>query len=610
VGFNVPEGTYKVRVDYLRYKFWSEETLVTKDTTIEITIAHYETQITVAGVFQATPDPIDGIKVYLFSPTGSYLGQYQITNGSGKASFDLPEKAYKVRADYLGQQFWSEEFTWGDITIEVPMADAEITVTGAGFPQEGVKVYVFSQAGSYLGLNQTTDVDGKVFFRLPEGRCTFRVDYQGSQFWSPEETLTADKVNPIIISVGGGSFTLTVLRGAAEPLVGVNCYVFSEGGSYLGLFGATNRGGEVFFELADGTYQFRVDHLGYQFWSEVVSIPDTYSVDVLIEEEAVEVTVTTGSGPASGIKVYLFSESGSYLGLYEVTDEEGTVSFELPVGMNYAFRADILGTRYWSVVTTISGGGTNTVSVDAGGGLLQVTVYKAPGDPMEGIKTYLFSSSGSYLGLHEVTDSSGVVGFNVPEGTYKVRVDYLGYKFWSEETLVTEDTTIEITIAHDETQITVAGIFQGTPDPIEGVKVYLFSPTGSYLGQYHITSGSGKVSFDLPEKAYKVRADYLGQQFWSETFQSQETAVTIQQGLADIHVHRSGVDMEGTKVYLFTGGGSYLGRYERTDSSGKAEFLLPDTPYKFRVDEGGYRYWSPVIDIIAGAVNGVEVHID
>ena len=610
VGFDVPEGTYKVRADYLGYQFWSAEAIVIGDSSLGLAIPHQPVEITVQGTFQGVPDPIVGINVYLFSSAGSYLGQNLQTDASGKVSFDLPEKPYKVWADYLGEQYWAEEFVWQDRTVSIPMADAEITVTGAGFPQEGVKVYLFSASGSYLGLYEITDTEGKVTFHIPEGPYKFRVDYQGSQFWSPEETLTADQVNPIIISVGGGSFTLTVLKAAAEPLVGVNCYVFSEGGFYLGMFGATNSDGQVFFDLADGSYKFRVDHLGNQFWSEVVSIPDTYSVDVLIEEETVEVTVTTGSGPASGVKVYLFSESGSYLGLYEVTDAGGMVSFDLPVGKNFTFRADILGNQYWSDVINISGGVTNTVSVDAGGGLLQVTVEKDPVSPMEGITAYLFNQSGTYPGLSQVTDSSGMVEFSVPEGTYKVRADYLGYKFWSDEALVIEDTVIEIPIAHDQVEITVAGVFQATPDPIEGIKVYLFSPTGSYLGQYQVTNGSGKASFDLPQRAYKVRADYLGQQLWSEIFQSQDTTVTIQQGLAEVHVHRSGVDVEGAKVYLFSEGGSYLGWYERTDSSGRTEFLLPDSLYKFRVDQGGYQYWSPVIDIIAGEVNSVEVDID
>ena len=105
--------------------------------------------------------------------------------------------------------------------------------------------------------------------------------------------------------------------------------------------------------------------------------------------------------------VYLFSESGAYLGIYGETDENGMVYFELPVNENFQFRVDYLGSQYWSDLTTISGGGTNSVSVDTGGGLFQVTVEKSPGSPLEGINVYLFSPSDSYLGLYQVTDMSG-----------------------------------------------------------------------------------------------------------------------------------------------------------------------------------------------------------
>jgi hypothetical protein len=386
--------------------------------------------------------------------------------------------------------------------------------------------------------------------------------------------------------------------------------VFNEAGSYLGMFGATNSDGQATFDLSDGAYRFRVDYLGYQFWSDVVTLPGASTVEMMIDEETVEVTVTTNSGPAEGVRVYLFSESGTYLGLYEETDSAGKVSFELPVGKNFKFRADILGNQYWSNIITVASGGLNTVSLNAGGGLFQVSVEKAPDSPMEGIKVYLFSQIGRYLGLYEVTDASGVVGFDVPEGTYKVRIDYLGYQFWSTETQVTGDTNIVLTIPHQPVEVTVQGVFHGVPEPIEGIKVYLFSSAGSYLGQYQQTNSSGKATFDLPEKGYKVRADYLGQQFWSDDFQSQDTTITIYQGLADIHIHRSGVDVEGAKVYLFSEAGSYLGWYETTDSSGRAEFLLPDRPYKFRIDEGGSQYWTSVTNIVAGQANLVEVNLD
>ncbi|MCJ7683172.1 MAG: chitobiase/beta-hexosaminidase C-terminal domain-containing protein, partial [Desulfobacteraceae bacterium] len=610
VEFSVPERTYKVRADYLGYQFWSAETQIIGDTGMALTIIHQQVEVTVQGVFHDVPEPIEGIKVYLFSSAGSYLGQYQHTDSSGKVTFNLPEKAYKVRADYVGQQFWFEEFTWENVTIEVPMADVEITVTGAGLPKEGVKIYVFSSSVSYLGLFDTTDNDGKVTFRIPEGAYRFRVDYQGSQFWSPDSLLAKDQVNYINISTGGGAFTVTVLKGASEPLVGVNGYVFNEEGSYLGMFGATNSDGQATFDLSDGAYKFRVDYLGYQFWSDVVTIPNVSSVEVLIDQEEVEVAVAMGSGPAEGVKVYLFSEADTYLGIYDITDLDGRVIFALPVGKAFKFRVDILNNQYWSDVHTVIAGQANHVSINAGGGLFQVTLEKGSGNPMAGIKVYLFNDSDTYLGLYQTTDAAGLVTFNVPQGTYKTRADYLGYQFWSTETQVTGDTNIVVTIPHQPAEVTVQGVFQEEAEPIEGIKIYLFSSAGSYLGQYQQTNSSGKATFDLPEKAYKVRADYLGQQFWSDDFQSQDTTITIYQGLADIHIHRSGVDVEGAKVYLFSEAGSYLGWYETTDSSGRAEFLLPDRPYKFRIDEGGSQYWTSVTNIVAGHVNLVEVNLD
>jgi hypothetical protein len=489
------------------------------------------------------------------------------------------------------------------------MADAEITVTGGGFPQEGVNVYVFSAAGSYLGLTQATDAEGKVTFRLPESTYKFRVDYQGSQYWSDGELLTADQVKYITISVGGGTFTVTVLKGAVEPLVGVNCYVFTDGEVYLGMFGATDSNGEVLFDLADGSYKFRVDNLGYQFWSEVVTLPGASTVEMMIDEETVEITVSTGSGPAEGVRVYLFSEDDSYLGLYEVTDPAGKVSFDLPVGKNFKFKADILDNQYWSAVTTVAGGGVNTVSLNAGGGLFQVTVEKAPGSPMEEIKVYLFGQTGSYLGLYEVTDASGVVGFDVPEGTYKVRADYLGYQFWSGETQITGDTNIVLTIPHQPVEVTVQGVFQGMAEPIEGIKVYLFSSAGSYLGQYQQTNSSGKVTFDLPEKAYKVRADYLGQQFWSEEFMWKDTTVEVPMADAEITVTGAGFPQQGVNVYVFSGAGSYLGINSITDLEGKVTFRLPEGFYKFRVDYQGSQFWSAEETLTRDQANPILISV-
>ena len=60
-------------------------------------------------------------------------------------------------------------------------------------------------------------------------------------------------------------------------------------------------------------------------------------------------------------------------------------------------------------------------------------------------------------------------------------------------------------------EVTVAGLFQDTAQGLAGLKVYLYSPTDSYLGVSRTTDADGKVVFDLPQKDYKVRVDYYGQ---------------------------------------------------------------------------------------------------
>ena len=177
VAFNVPEGTYKVRSDLLGHQFWSPETHVALDTNIDFTIAHQDTIVTVDS---ATPDfsePLAGINVYLFTPSGSYLGQKRVTDENGQARFHLPRQPYKIRRIFWDNNTGRMFFTWTDPTVTVPMADVEIIVTGGGFPARDHAVYVFSVSGSYLGIRQTTDSDGKVFFRLPEGEYLFRADY-------------------------------------------------------------------------------------------------------------------------------------------------------------------------------------------------------------------------------------------------------------------------------------------------------------------------------------------------------------------------------------------------------------------------------------------------
>ncbi|MBU0728525.1 MAG: hypothetical protein KKE17_10965 [Proteobacteria bacterium] len=690
VSFDLSDGKYKFRIDHLGSQFWSELFEVPADLTGALTIPHLDNSIVVSGTYQGINTSLSSIKVYLFSATGTYLGQNLTTDDDGRVMFNLPAQDVKVRADYLDQQFWSPKFNFTDSKVDIPMSDAEVTVTGSGLALRGVKVYVFSPTGAYLGLNETTDADGKVLFRLPASEYKFRADYQGSQFWSDHSALTGDMINPVPISTGGGMFSFTVSKGVRNPLRGVNCYLFNGSGSYLGLSATTGSNGQVSFNLSDGDYKIRVDYQGNQFWSEIYVVPEmltgaltiphldttvavsgTYQgfktplaeikvylfnaagtylgqnattdadgrvmfnlpdveykvradyqgqqfwsevfistdTDVNIPMADAEVTVT-GSGLAlEGIKVYAFSPTGTYLGLNQTTDADGKVLFRLPASDSYTFRADYQGSQYWSDLSALAGDTINRVPISTGGGVYSFTVNRGAGVPLVGVKTYVFNEGGNYLGLNATTDADGQVAFNLSDGSYKIRVAYLGYQHWSEVYTVPAELSGSLLLQHQDVAITVNGMYLGVPTPVEGIKTYLFTPAGTYLGQNSTTGADGRVMFNLPDLEYKVRADYQGQQFWSELFVATDTTISIAQGVGEIHLHEAQADISGARVYLFAESGVYLGRFETTDAAGSASFLVPAGGYKFRADVDGEQHWTSVASIVADITNTIDLDI-
>jgi RHS repeat-associated protein len=146
--------------------------------------------------------------------------------------------------------------------------------------------------------------------------------------------------------------------------------------------------------------------------------------------------------------------------------------------------------------------------------------------------------------------------------------------------------------------------------PMDNIKVYLFKGSGAYLGVNNVTDDHGQVTFNLPLEAYKVRADYLSAQYWSDPFIWVDQYVEIEHGFVDIHATFNGQDVNDAPVYLFSDRGSYLGKFDRTDTMGRATFLIPEGSYKFRVDYNNSRYWSDVINVIPHEENGIDLALE
>ncbi len=84
-------------------------------------------------------------------------------------TFALPLQPYKVRADHLSRQYWSDIITGTDKTILISQGKAKVTFTSQGNPLANAKVYLFNDTGAYMGINGSTGADGSLDFTLPQG---------------------------------------------------------------------------------------------------------------------------------------------------------------------------------------------------------------------------------------------------------------------------------------------------------------------------------------------------------------------------------------------------------------------------------------------------------
>ena len=217
-------------------------------------------------------------------------------------------------------------------------------------PQAGLPVYAFS-GGSYTGYNGISDANGQVTFTLPVGDYRFRADSGGTQFWSGTTdhcTIPGCLDAAVVVTV---PVTVMVEDTNGTPKAGLPVYVF-DGTTYTGFNGTTNASGQVSFTLPEGSYRFRADLNGTQFWSggaNHCAVPGCPAATVVV---TLPVTVTvedTDGAPKAGLPVYVF-DGPTYTGFNSTTNASGQVIFTLPQG-DYQFRADLNGTQFWSGTT-------------------------------------------------------------------------------------------------------------------------------------------------------------------------------------------------------------------------------------------------------------------
>ena len=514
---SLPEGNYRFRADLNGTQFWSstENNCTIPSCSIATIFVSKPLQV---SVVDTDGEARSGLNVYAFDGT-TYSGYSKTTDENGQALFTLPRGDYRFRADLNGTQFWSStanncSLPGCESTQVVVTKPLTVTVSdSAGTPKAGLPVYAFD-GETYSGYSKTTDENGQAVFTLPQGDYRFRADLNGTRFWSGSEnhcTLPGCSTAAVEVAL---PLTLTVLDTDGTPQNGVAVYAF-DGATYSNYSKTTDENGQAVFTLPQGSYRFRADLNGTQFWSSTENhcdIPGTTSLSLTLNKVLTLSVLNSNGEGMPDIHVYAF-DGNTYSGYSQITDENGTAFFTLPDG-DYRFRADLNGTQFWSSESndcTLPGCESAQVTLSLP---LVVTVQDTDGTPQAGLNVYAFDGQ-TYTNYNALTDENGQAVFSLPEGDYRFRTDLNGTQFWSS----TENHCslpgcegVSLNVSKP-VQVTVSG---ETGYAYEGLSVYAFSGE-TYSGFSGVTDAEGKLSFTLPEGDYRFRADYDGVQFWSGT---------------------------------------------------------------------------------------------
>lgn len=445
VAFDLPAGEYEAEIFWLGHSLWSEDVYLSADARMEILLPHQTLSVWLGARYQEKNTALAGLPVQLFTDRGEPVGLTQETDGEGYAVFEVPEQPYVAMITHRGQTFASDIFIWEDSRILIPMAEVRVRVQAAGQPLSNVGISLFDEADQSLDLVFHTDGGGESRIRLPEGRYRFRADYLGNAFWSGIEPLVADSMHTVHLSIGNEPFVFKVEKAEGEPIAGVLCRLFDIRDEDLGISVSTDAEGMARMDLPHGRYRIRTDYLGHAFWSEVLEIPAMEAASLRIPHIPVDVRVFTLEAgtkkvPAGNVRVQLHGDDERYLELYQATDGDGLARFLLPAGGRYRFQANILTRPYWSPLLEVPGSGQAEADINGGGGRLNFRVEDFSGNSMAGIHVYLHREDQLYLGHRRVTTHRKPASFVLPEGTYRLRLEYMGYRHWTAPISVTEDT--------------------------------------------------------------------------------------------------------------------------------------------------------------------------
>ncbi len=465
----------------------------------------------------------------------------------------------------------------------------------AGKGIANVRVYGLNGKGWYIGQTGTTNESGDLIFdEWSDGDYQFLTNYRGHQYRSA--LVAWPNQRQAVIQTGQRSFTIRVIDDVGTGIENVRLYAFNAQKQYVGLYGNTDSAGSLQMDLPDGSFTFRADYRGHQYWSDQADTPKENTAVVETGERPFTVQVVDAQGNGlNDVRVYAFNAQKQYVSLHGNTDTEGNLQLNIPTG-SFTFRADYRGQQYWSDQANTPK--EDTAVVETGQRLFTVKVVDASGDGLNNVRVYAFNAKKQYAGIYGNTNADGKLALDIPDGSFTFRADYRGQQYWSEQVETPHDDDVEI---ETEQRSMTVKVVDADGEGLEDVRVYAFNDKKQYVGLYGNTDDDGKLQFDIPEGKFFFRADYRGYQYWSDQVNApddEKAVIEIEQTEFTVQVvDEEGEEIEGVNVYAFNAKKQYTGVYGRTDKKGKVEMDLPPGNFMFRADYKGQQYWTAVFII-------------
>ena len=215
----------------------------------------------------------------------------------------------------------------------------------------------------------------------------------------------------------------------------------------------------------------------------------------------IDVYVVDGSSVGiTGVEVAVYQDGSPYKGITGTTGANGKVSFTLNVG-SYSFVAAYNGHDYPSP-SSYTLPDTSSATIQISQPEFTVRVVDSLNQPMSGVTVTLHNTSGAYLNVSAVTNSSGNAVMTVPGDFVKFKAAVGGNNYWSAEVDTQTVTTTTITIPIADYTITV---IRPNGARLNKGPVTVLLADGSPAGITGTTDANGVVTLTLSPGSYKFQ---------------------------------------------------------------------------------------------------------